>query len=107
MEAEDIPPVTLKPVPVMAAWEIVTVAVPVLAKVKVWALLEPIAIFPKLRLVALAASVPDEDGDEGEFDFVAGVPALVKPVQPVIDSTARHPRISANMPSGTRRLGAT
>jgi hypothetical protein len=58
--------------------------------------------FPKFRLAELADSVPVEGA--GEVVFAAGDPALVKPVQPVIDSTARQPRISANMPSGTRRL---
>ncbi len=105
MDTEDIPPTTLKPAPVTVAWEIVTVAVPVFVRVKVWGLLDPAATFPKLKLVTLAASVPDEV--EGELGFAAGVPALVKPVQPAIDSTVRHARIKANMASGARRLGAT
>jgi hypothetical protein len=105
MEAEDIPPTTPKPAPVKVAWEMVTVAVPVLVRVRVWGLLHPITTFPKFKLVALAASVPDEV--TGEFVFAAGVPALVKPVQPVIDNTAKDARINTNMPSGTRRLPVT
>src|ERR1700680_4478900 len=101
MEAEDIPPTTLKPAPVTVAWEIVTAAVPVLVRVKVWGLLDPATTFPKLRLVALAASVPEEL----ELDFAAGFPALVKPTQPASDRTERDARIRANKPSGTRRLG--
>ena len=85
METEDIPPTTLKPAPVTVAWEIVTAAVPVLVRVKVWGLLDPAATFPKFRLVALAASVPEEE--LFEFDFAAGVPAPVKPTQPVSDSS--------------------
>src|SRR5271169_6756442 len=99
METEDIPPATLNPAPVTVAWEIVTAAVPVLVRVKVCGLLEPGTTFPKFRLVAFGASVPDEV----ELDFAAGVPALVSPVHPATDSTARHARISANMPSGARR----
>jgi hypothetical protein len=100
METEDIPPATLKPAPVTVACEIVTAAVPVFVRVRVWGLFDPGATFPKLRLVAFAASVPDE----GELDFPAGAPALVKPVHPAADSTARHARISRNVPSGARRL---
>jgi hypothetical protein len=103
MEIADIPPTTLKPAPVTVAWEIVTAPVPVLVRVKVWGLLEPATTFPKLRLVELAASVPELELED-ELDFAAGVPAPVKPTQPAIDSTARHARIRANMPSGARRL---
>jgi hypothetical protein len=106
METEDIPPTTLKPAPVTVAWEIVTAAVPVLVRVKVWGLLDPVMTFPKLRLVELAASVPELELED-ELDFAAGVPAPVKPTQPASDSTARHARIRANMPSGTRRLRVT
>jgi hypothetical protein len=101
METEDILPRTLKPAPVTVAWEIVTAAVPVLVRVKGWGLLDPATTFPKFRLVALAARVPDEV--EVELDFAAGVPAPVNPVHPAIDSAARHARIRANMPRGTRR----
>src|ERR1700676_4681026 len=104
METEDIPPTMLKPAPVTVAWEIVTADVPVFVTVKVWGLLAPGATFPKFRLVALAARVPDED--EVELDFAA-VPALVEATQPESDSTAKHARIRENMPSGARRLGVT
>ena len=104
METEDIPPTTLKLAPVTVAWEIVTAAVPVLVRVKFWGLLDPAATSSKLRLVALAASVPEL---EPELDFRPGVPALVKPTQPVSDRTARDTRIRANKPSGARRLRVT
>jgi hypothetical protein len=105
METEDIPPTTLKPAPVTVACEIVTAAVPVLVKVKVWGLLDPATTFPKLRLVALAASVPE--GVEFELAFAAGVPAPVNPTQPASDKTVRNARIRGNMPSGARRLRIT
>ena len=102
METEDIPPNKLKPEPLTVAWEMVTAAAPVLVRVKVWGLVDPMATFPKFRLVALAASVPEEG--ELELDFAAGVPAPVKPTQPESDRTARVARIRANRPSGARRL---
>lgn len=102
MEAEAMPPTTPKPAPVKFACEMATDDVPVLVRVRVWGLLNPITTFPKFMLVELAESAPVEGA--GEVIFAAGDPALVKPVQPVIDSTARHPRISANIPSGTRQL---
>ena len=104
METEAIPPTTLKPAPVTVAWEIVITVVPVLLRVKVWGLFDPRATLPKLRLVALAASVPKL---EPELDFPAGVPAPVKPTQPASDRAARDARIRANMPSGARRLSVT
>jgi hypothetical protein len=104
METEDIPLTTLKPAPVTVACEIVTAAVPVLVRVKVCGLLEPAATFPKFRVVALAASVPEEEVLEFEPDFAAGVPAPVKPTQPESDRTARDERIRAKRPSGARRL---
>ena len=100
MAIEDIPPTTLKPAPAMVACEIVTAAVPVLDRVKVCGLVDPSATFPKLRLVALAASVPEEA--EVDPDFVTGVPAPVRPTQPASDSNARHEKISAKRLSGAR-----
>ena len=94
----------LKPVPVTVACEIETAAVPVLVRVKVWGLLDPAATFPKFRVVALAASVPEEEALEFELDFAAGVPAPVKPTHPESDRTARDARSRANRPSGARRL---
>jgi hypothetical protein len=102
MATEDIPPTTLKPAPVTVACEIVTAAAPVLDRVKVWGLVDPATTFPKLRLVALAESVPEEV--EVEPDFAAGVPAPVKPTQPASDSAARDARVRASIPSGARRL---
>jgi hypothetical protein len=102
METEDIPPTTLNPVPVTAAWEIVTVDVPVLLRVRVCGLVDPAATFPKLNAVALAISVPG-DG-EAEFVFAGIVPAPVNPVHPATQSTAKQARIRANMPHGALRL---
>ena len=104
MDTEDIPPATLKPAPVTVAWEIVTAAVPLLVRVNVWGLLDPATTFPKFRLVALAASVPEELELEFEPDFAPGAPAPVKPTQPASERTARDARISANKPTGARRL---
>src|ERR1700722_12734174 len=103
-EDEDMVPTTLKPAPVTVAEEIVTVVVPVLLRVKVWGLLEPATTFPKLRLAALAASVPVE---EVELDFEPGVPAPVRPTQPESDSSARQARNRENRPSDARRLSVT
>ena len=75
-----------------------------MVKLKVWGLLDPAATFPKFRLVALAASVPEEEEFEFELDFAAGVPAPVKPTQPVRDRAAKDARIRAKKPSGARRL---
>jgi hypothetical protein len=65
--------------------------VPVFVRVNVCGVLEPIATFPKLKLVALAASVPEEE--VLELVFADGALALVKPVQPervaVINRAAR------------------
>src|SRR5487761_2152885 len=105
METEDIAPTMQNPAPVIVACEMAMAVVPVFVKVKVCGLLDPGATFPKFKLVALAASVPEDV--EFELDCAAGVPAPVKPVQPASDSAARHPRIRENMPSGARRLGAT
>ena len=76
---------------------------PVLVRVKVCGLVNPATTLLKVRLVALAASVPDEV----EPGFDVGVPAPVNPTQPASDITARHVRIKANMPSGARRLRIT
>lgn len=103
MATEDIPPTTLNPAPVTVAWEIVTAAVPVLLRVNVWGLLDPATTFPKLRLMELAASVPEVEL-EVVFDFAAGVPAPVRPTQPESDSTAKQVRIRVSRPSGARRL---
>lgn len=91
--------------PVTVALEIVTGAVPVLVRVNVWGLLDPIVTFPKFILVVLAASVPE--GVALEPDFAAGVPAPVNPTQPASDKTARNASIRANEPSGARRLRIT
>ena len=98
METADIPPTTLKLVLVIVPDEIVTAAVPVLVSVNVWELLEPAVAFPKLRFVALAASVPDEA--VLELVLAAGVPALVNPVHPETDKAARRARTVMSEASG-------
>jgi hypothetical protein len=103
METEDIPPTTLKPAPEIVAFEIVTVAVPVFVTVSVWELLEPVVTFPKVRLVALAASDPEG----AVLELAAGVPAPVNPVQPEIVRAARRARIMASEVSGVRRFCAS
>ena len=100
METADIPPTTLKPVPLIVPGEIVMAAVPVLVSVNVWELLEPAVTFPKLRLVALAASVPSEA--VLEFVLAAGVPATVNPVHPETDKAARRARTVISKVSGLR-----
>ena len=102
METEDIPPTRLNPAPVTVALEIVIVVVPVFVRVKVCVLFKPGATFPKVKFVALAASVPAGVLVEPVF---AGAPALVKPTQPemvkVITSIIRI----ANKASGLRCFG--
>ena len=83
METGDIRPTTLKPVPETTALEIMTAAVPVFVRVNVRVLFEPAAMFPKLTLVALAASVPP----------------LVNPTQPVIVKVSSRVARTANKPS--------
>ena len=106
METEDIPPTTLNPAPVTVAWEIVTAAVPVFVRVKVWEVLEPIVTFPKLKLVALAASVPDDD-ELLEVEFAAGVPAPVNPTQPERDKAVIRARKMVSKVNGARWFGTS
>lgn len=102
METEDMPPVTLNAEPVMDPCEIITEAVPLLVRVKVWEELEPRATFPKLKLVALAASVPDV----AVLEFAAGVPAPVSPMQPVRDNAAIMARKMVRSVNGDGRFRA-
>jgi hypothetical protein len=88
-------------VPEIVACEIVTEAVPVFVRVSVWELLEPVVTFPKARLVALAANDPEEVAVEFAL-LAAEVPALVKPVQPEIDRTAKTTTITASGVDGVR-----
>jgi hypothetical protein len=87
MAMEDIP-ATVNPAPVTAACEIVTLALPVLVRVKFWELLEPSITLPKLMLVELAASVPDEE----LLVFALDGPAAVNPTQPVWTRHASNTR---------------
>jgi len=56
-------PVILKPAPLTAAWERVKLPVPALLKVTVCVLAVPTSTSPKARLIGLALSWPEEDGD--------------------------------------------
>ncbi len=49
-------PLMVKPEPVAEAWEMVTVAEPLLVRVTVWVPLLPTATEPKVMLVGLAPS---------------------------------------------------
>lgn len=102
METEDMLPTRLKSEPVTVAWEIVTAAVPLLVRIKVCEVLDPRVTFPKLTLVALAASVPDAV----ELLFAAGVPAPVSPTQPERDNAAISARKMDRSVNGDGRFGA-
>jgi hypothetical protein len=90
----------LKPAPVTVTWEIATATVPVFVKVSVCRLLDPVATLPKLKLVALATSVPTEV--VLELVFADGALDLVKPTQPERDNVARKARKMANNVRGVR-----
>ena len=64
--------------------------------------MEPTVTFPKLKLVALAASVPDDDPD---FVPAAGVPAPVSAKQPDRDNAAIKARQIVLKPLGEARFG--
>ena len=70
------------------ACEIVTVAVPEFVRVKFWEVLEAVLTLPKTRLVALDARDPEEA--VSELDLAAGVPAPVRPTQPIADKASRR-----------------
>ena len=55
-------PVIVKPAPLTAAWETVKLPVPALLKVTVCVLPVPTSTSPKVTLLGLALSWPDEDG---------------------------------------------
>lgn len=75
-------------------------AVPVLARVNVWEVLDPAGTFPKLILVVLAASVPVDA--VSEVLLAAGVPAPVNPVHPEIDKAAIRAKKVMSKVSGPR-----
>jgi hypothetical protein len=87
MEIEDIPPTTLKPAPVMFAWEMLTAAEPVFVSINICDVLAPTATLPKLMLAVLGARVPAET-EAADFEFPDGAPAPVTPVQPERANTA-------------------
>ena len=101
IETDDMLPAMLNPAPVMVAWEIVMEVEPVLLRVRVCGLLEPMATLPKFKVAELAASV----AADAELVFDPLVPALVAPMHPVRDKSAAKERIRANNPSGARPFG--
>jgi len=104
METEDIPPTTLKPAPVTVALEIVIGVVAVFVSVKVCVLFKPGATFPKVKLVALAASAPVGVLVE---PFFPGAPALVNPTQPEIAKLIISIVRMANKASRLRCFGSS
>ena len=54
-------PLTVKPPPDAVAWVTVMVSVPEFVRVRLCLPLEPIATFPKLRLLGLATRSPDDE----------------------------------------------
>lgn len=57
-ETAPLPLVTVKPVPAIVAWEILTAAVPVFVNVTLWVKVVPVATFPKLKLEGFAVRTP-------------------------------------------------
>ena len=72
IELDGLPPTTVYPAPVIVAWEMFTVAVPVFVTEMLWVLLFPISTFPKVTLEELAESTPAVDPG-----FPPTFPALV------------------------------
>lgn len=58
-EADGLPPTTVKPVPVMPADAIFTVAVPVFVTVRLWVLVVPTFTFPNETVAELGDRMPD------------------------------------------------
>jgi hypothetical protein len=92
----------LNALPVIVAWRIVTVVVPVLLSVKVWGLLEPAATLPKFKLVALSARVPGVP----ELDLPDVEPAPVRPTHPEMDRATNVAMSNAKKPIDMRLLSA-
>src|SRR5208282_2416183 len=92
MDEAGFPPITVKPVPVIAAAEMLTAAVPVLVMLKLCVALLPTATFPKLKLEALGERIPAPW-------FCNCPPGLVYPAQlerPMTTSTTAIGEIKAN-----------
>ena len=73
-EEAGLPPTTVKPAPEIVAEPMLTVAVPVFVRLRLWVALPPTATLPNVRLVALAERTPDP----GDCDCP---PGLVYPAQ--------------------------
>src|SRR5579872_1233082 len=97
-----MPPTTLNPDPVTVACEMATAAVPVFVRVKVWEPIEAVFTLPKARLVALAARDPEEA--VSELVLVTGVPAPVRPTQPVTDRAVKRTIPSRNFAGAEFRV---
>ena len=91
-------PLAVYPAPEILTLEMVTFDFPALVIVTPRTLLPPRLTFPKLRLVALAASDPEEEMPE----FDACVPEPVTPTQPERDNVATKATKMANNVSGAR-----
>ena len=103
MDMEDVPPEILKPGPVIFAWEIKTVATPVLVTVKVCKAVEPRGTVPKLTATALAESVPE---CEPGFGLAVGVSLPVKATQPERDIAAAKRTHNAGNAHGAVRFSS-
>jgi hypothetical protein len=93
-------PLAAYPAPEILTLEIVIFEFPASVIVTPRTLLPPRLTFPKLRLVALAASDPEEA--VAEFEFAAPVPEPVTPTQPERDNAVRKAREMDNNVSGAR-----
>ena len=91
-------PLAVYPAPEILTLEMVTFEFPALVIVAPRTLLPPRLTFPKLRLVALAASCPEEV--VSEFEFADRVPEPVSPTHPERDNVVRKTRKMANNVSG-------
>jgi hypothetical protein len=87
-------PLAVYPAPEILTLEMVTFEFPALVIVAPRTLLPPRLTFPKLRLVALAASFPEE------VVFADRAPEPVTPTQPERDNVVRKTRKMANNVSG-------
>jgi len=72
-----VPPLTtVKPVPEIVAWEMLTVAVPVFVRVTLCVALVPAATLPKLTVVEPADSAPEPAAPAPEVDVLDVEPAV-------------------------------
>ena len=94
IEDDGFPPTTVKPVPEMVAWEMLTDAVPVFVTERFCVALLPTETLPKVRLEGLAERTP---GPLGCCGF-----ALVTPAQPERTAAARTTAKTTRETTGPR-----